>query len=76
MLGLFLLGIFTRGVDGRGAILGCVAGFLAPVGLMFYKSVPWSGGEAVPISFLWYSMIGCVVTMLVGLLTPSRSGQR
>ncbi len=76
MLGLFLLGIFSRRVDSRGAILGCVAGFLAPIGLMFYKTVPPGGGDPVPISFLWFSMIGCLVTVLVGLLTPSRSVPR
>ncbi len=66
LLGLFLLGIFTRRADARGALAGCLTGFALLLALFFNRT-------ALPVSFLWFTMIGCLVTMAVGwLASPSR----
>jgi sodium-coupled monocarboxylate transporter 8/12 len=65
MLGLFLLGIFTKKADTRGAIIGCVAGFVGLVAINLYASKE--------VNFLWHTMIGTIITMVVGLLTSGRS---
>jgi sodium-coupled monocarboxylate transporter 8/12 len=57
LLGLFLLGVFTKRADTRGALIGCAAGFLA---LLYVKPM---------VSFLWLTMIGCLITMAVGWVT-------
>jgi sodium-coupled monocarboxylate transporter 8/12 len=61
MLGLFFLGMFTRRATSTGAMLGTLAGFLALLALHFSKA-------RLPISFLWYALIGAAVTMAVGML--------
>jgi sodium-coupled monocarboxylate transporter 8/12 len=58
MLGLFGLGILTRRTTARGALIGWVVGVAVLVPICF----------ATEVSFLWYSMIGCLTTMLVGSL--------
>ena len=77
MLGLFLLGIFTKKVDTRGALIGCLAGFAVLIFLFLYKTAPAPGmTPTVMVSFLWFTMIGCLVTMAVGWITSSRSAPR
>ncbi len=80
MVGLFLLGIFTKRADTRGALLGCLAGFLVVLALyiqgMHAASLPpGPDGKAPPpmVSFLWYTMIATIITVAVGLLTSRRS---
>jgi sodium-coupled monocarboxylate transporter 8/12 len=65
MVGLFLLGIFTKKADTRGAIIGCVVGFVALLGINLFA--------AKHVNFLWHTMIGTIVTMVFGLLTSGRS---
>lgn len=60
MLGLFLLGMFTKRATSRGAIIGCVCGLLTSLSVTLGNT---------GISFLWFTMIGTLVTMGVGLLT-------
>ncbi|MDQ3621427.1 MAG: sodium/solute symporter [Verrucomicrobiota bacterium] len=78
LLGLFLLGMFTTETNTRGALTGCLSGFAVLLFLFFYKTA--AGPEMKPatlVSFLWFTMIGCAVTMAVGMivsvLTPARS---
>jgi SSS family transporter len=59
MLGLFGLCMFTRIATSRGALLGSLVGFIIPL-LMHFEV----GG--MKVSFLWYAIVGCVTTMLVG----------
>ncbi|MEQ1860781.1 MAG: sodium/solute symporter [Chthoniobacteraceae bacterium] len=67
LLGLFLLGVFTKRVNARGAFAGCLAGFVALIFLFFYKTAPMPGATPAPlVSFLWFTMIGCCITMAVG----------
>lgn len=58
LLGLFFLGIFLRRATARGALLGWLAGLAVTLWVCF----------GTKVSFLWYAMIGCVTTMVVGLL--------
>jgi sodium-coupled monocarboxylate transporter 8/12 len=62
LLGLFLLGIFARRVTTRGALCGALAGFLLVL-VLFIQSQR----DRPVVSFLWITLIGCSVTMLVGL---------
>lgn len=56
LLGLFLLGMLSRRANGKGAIIGWIAGVGILLPLAFCTG----------ISFVWYGAIGAVVTMLVG----------
>ncbi len=59
LLGLFLLGMMTKRANAKGAVIGWVAGFAVLIFVAFTTKV----------SFLWYAMIGCVITMTVGWVT-------
>lgn len=65
MLGLFLLGMFTKRASSHGAVIGCMSGLLTSLGLTLAKT---------GISFLWFTFTGTLVTMGVGLVTSGRSG--
>jgi len=56
LLGIFLLGIFFKRANARGAACGWVAGVAALAWICF----------GTQTSFLWYALAGCVVTMVVG----------
>ena len=58
LLGIFFLGIFTRRVTARGALLGWLAG----VGVLL---AVWL---ATNVSFIWYTLIGCGSTLIAGCL--------
>jgi sodium-coupled monocarboxylate transporter 8/12 len=79
MLGLFFLGMFTKRANTKGALIGCLAGFVAVLALylqeLYVSSLPAeaAGGQKPWVSFLWYTMIGTFITMGVGWLTSSRS---
>ncbi len=64
LLGLFLLGILVPRATARGALFGWGAGVAVLLPICF----------ATQVSFLWYAMIGCLVTIatgsLVSLLEP------
>jgi sodium-coupled monocarboxylate transporter 8/12 len=56
LLGLFLLGILVRRANTVGAIAGWLVGVLVLIPVCFHTKV----------SFLWYGVVGCGVTILVG----------
>ncbi|MEY4940396.1 MAG: hypothetical protein RIQ93_2131 [Verrucomicrobiota bacterium] len=58
LVGLFLLGILFKRASARGALLGWMAGLGMTLWVCF----------GTRISFLWYSMTGCVTTITVGML--------
>ena len=58
LLGLFLLGMLVKRARAWGAVLGWAAGVLAVVPVCFYSNT----------SFLWYGVVGCVITFVVGWL--------
>lgn len=57
--GLFALGVFTRRANGRGALIGAIAGFAAVVSLEVTKA---------PVTGLLYAFIGCAVCFITGWL--------
>lgn len=64
MLGVFVLAFAPWSVSGRGAFTGMLAGLAA---------VAWTAW-ATDISFLWFNLVGCVVTVVVGLVVGRRTG--
>lgn len=55
--GVFLLGILFPHVEQRGALLGLAAGLL--INLMLWKGAPG-------VSWMWWNLIGCLASLLVG----------
>ncbi|MBP1596731.1 MAG: sodium solute transporter superfamily [Acidobacteria bacterium] len=68
MLGVFLLGVFTRKANERGSILGMAVGLAAMLAVWKFSS----------IAFTWYVLIGTVITFSTGYaasrLLASRNG--
>lgn len=56
MPGLFLLGILVKRATARGALIGWIAGLVLTLWVCF----------GINISFLWYTMIGCLTAMGFG----------
>jgi SSS family transporter len=84
MVGLFLLGMLIPRTNSAGAIAGVVSAFFSLV-FLFLLGDPeigatklpvgtWLLGEPWPLSFMWYAMYGCIITLVVGygvsLMTP------
>ena len=67
ILGVFLLGIFTRRTQGRDAILGLALGFLANLSFWFFLP---------QVSWPWWNLIGCVACVLVGIISASIIGSK
>lgn len=59
ILALFLMGILTRRVNGRGAVTGLLSGFGANAVMWIFFSPE--------VSWLWWNVIGFAVTFAVGL---------
>lgn len=77
LLGLFFLGMFTTRADTRGALIGCLAGFVVVLTLYLYQSGMITAKQpAQLVSFIWFSVIGCAITTITGLLTSGRSVPR
>ena len=58
LLGLFLLGMLVRRATAWGAVAGWFAGVVVAVPVCFYTRTSW----------LWYGVVGCTVTFVVGWL--------
>jgi sodium-coupled monocarboxylate transporter 8/12 len=59
LLGLFLLGMLFKRANAAGAVIGWFAGLGVLIPICFFSN----------ISFLWYALIGVIVTIGVGLGT-------
>jgi solute:Na+ symporter, SSS family len=57
MLGIFLLGVLTRNVTGRAALIGALAGLGGLLLLIMFTSIAWT----------WYVAIGACTTFAIGL---------
>jgi Na+/proline symporter len=57
MLGIFLLGVLTRRVTGRAALIGALAGLGGLLLLIMFTSIAWT----------WYVAIGACTTFAIGL---------
>ena len=74
MLGLLCLGILVPRANTRGALTGTLVGFVALLVLFFYRRAPAPGAPPTTlVSFLWFTMIGTLITVAVGWLTSGRS---
>ncbi len=58
LLGIFLLGIFSRRVSARSAFVGALAGLLGLGSVIAFTTIAWT----------WYTAIGTVTTFAFGLL--------
>jgi SSS family transporter len=63
LLGIFLLGMFTRRANGTGALAGGIAGTAVSLALLYLSSLP-----RPVIGFLWPSTFGLATTLIVGYL--------
>jgi sodium-coupled monocarboxylate transporter 8/12 len=70
LLGLFFMGMFTQRATSRGALTGTILGFGAMLALFGYQNGWFTAAKPVQVvSFIWFSLLGCGVTMLIGLVT-------
>ncbi len=71
LLGLFLLGAFSRRANSEGAIWGTISGLIAALVVFFAKPI---FGLPADISFLWIgftaTVVSCVVGSVVSLFFP------
>lgn len=65
LLGVFLLGMVTKRATSQGALLGAFLGSLLLAYVVFNTEV----------SFLWYALIGCAATFVLGYLFSLPTGQ-
>jgi hypothetical protein len=63
MLGVFLVGFFTRRVSGTAAFVAVLAAEAAVVAV-------WLGTS---IGFLWYNVVGCAVVFAIALAAGALS---
>src|SRR5262249_24967598 len=56
LVGLFLLGLFTRRTNSQGALLGTFFGFLTTVLVASTSAV----------NYMWYGPISCLATLVIG----------
>jgi len=56
--GIFFLGLFTKRANATGTLIGAIAGTIASAVAMF----------GTKINFMWYYVVGMVVTVVVGYL--------
>lgn len=74
LLGLFFLGMFTRKATSRGALRGCCASFASVLALYLYQTGFFTPEKPPPVvSFIWFTLIGCSITVAVGLLASGKS---
>ncbi len=66
ILGVFFLGIFTRRVDQRAALVGLLGGLLLMTGLKFGTSLAWP----------WFALVGSTATLILGLLASLILGSK
>jgi SSS family transporter len=66
MLGVFLLGVLTRGASERGAMMGMICGLALNLYLWLFTSV----------AFTWYVVLGSVTTFAVGYAASLALGQK
>lgn len=72
LLGLFFLGMFTKRADTRGALIGCLVGFLSLLTLYLHQAGVFTAEKpATLVSFLWFSLFGALITIGTGLLVSS-----
>lgn len=64
VLGLFVVGFFLRRIGGTAVFVGAVTAQVLVVALFF----------TLPISYLWYNVIGCVACVVLSMLAQASFG--
>ena len=59
ILATFLLAILTRRANDKGTIIGILTGVIG-------NMIIW---QLTPISWLWWNVIGCIITFIIGYIT-------
>lgn len=72
LLGMFVLGMFTRRATALGTLVGVAAGVVAWLISGFW--LWYSTAEEERISFLWVSVTACVTTIVVGYIASIVQG--
>ena len=74
LLGVFLLGTYAKRVDQRGALVGMVAGIAVVAVVHFWKfiSLAATGVETKLAGWVWYPLIGTLVTFVVGVVASGK----
>lgn len=68
LLGLFFLGMFTKRATTRGALYGCLVGFVTLLLLFLWQNKVLTGqAPSMVVSFIWFSFLGCTMTLVTGL---------
>ncbi|XP_070579202.1 sodium-coupled monocarboxylate transporter 1-like [Ptychodera flava] len=70
--GLFLTGVLYRRANGKGMLTGLIIGFAIgiwiSVGGRVYQNEIDSVSAVYRLSFMWYSSMTCLTTMVVGII--------
>ncbi len=66
LVGVFLLGMLSKRAESRGAAVGFLAGFSAVLATAL----------ATEVSFMWYSAIGGITTLIIGESVSRLSGRK
>jgi sodium-coupled monocarboxylate transporter 8/12 len=62
--------MFTQRATACGALIGCFTGFAVLLGVFLYQGGLFTAVKPPQIiSFVWFSLLGCLVTMIAGLVT-------
>ena len=73
LLGLFFLGMFTQSATARGALWGCLIGFASLLMIYLYQNgILTREKPAQLVSFVWFSLLGCAITMITGLIASAQ----
>lgn len=80
LLGIFLLGIFTRRAHSRGVLLGSLLGFALVIYTNYFWTRTAQDGSVIHISFVWPVVIGSVSCFIFGyilsLVIPDKKTQK
>ena len=69
ILGVFILALFFKSVEGRAALIGGIIGQLTVLTVHLLKTY-----EVIELSYLMYNFIGCAAVILIGVIVQKFAG--
>jgi len=69
ILGVFILALFFKSVEGRAALIGGIIGQLTVLTVHLLKTY-----EVIELSYLMYNFIGCAAVILIGVIVQKLAG--
>ena len=69
ILGVFILALFFKSVEGRAALIGGIIGQLTVLTVHLLKTY-----EVIELSYLMYNFIGCATVILIGVIFQKLAG--